>query len=771
MGNKQLAHLVLVSLEPLTPSQLQALHASVPPPGPAKKQGAAGGTSATPRLVVVQLEPADLQEGGERRRVRAALAAAGAQLPPFAAVVRWADAAPSRPALAAQRGAQQDVAVPLQAISSAELAARVTRVAGLPCEVADVGLGVAWGRQLLPGLTYLVAAPQAADAVGLVSSINAIMACGPRAWLHASKPEEEGRGSMHPASCYVSVHAARLCRLRTPLTCSCASSWVQVEMLVVHKSLRHLVLLTLDAHTPAQMSAQAAWLAEFNAQQQPGSPAAGLVVLTVAADDVGATGQGQGLRAALAAAAEMLPPFAAVLCPAGDAAAEVRPAPVQGTAVAAGPAPVPSSAAVPAPPSEPRLTSQQLKAVILDGLAGLLGAEVAQQVPETEPIMSAGLTSSLAVQLVASLEDALGCSLPGTLVFDYPTIDEMAAFLATELASSAAPASTPPPPTKRGWPSPPPFMQAPAGAAPHPRPGADAPSRQQLLSEMVSLVLQEVGSLLGMEASAGLSADAPLMSAGLTSSLAVQLVASLEAALGCELPGTLVFDYPSAPEIAEFLLETSAPQAEAAAPPPAAAVPSWAGRPGAAAPTAQPVAGQQVGQHHEQRQQTLKQQLTALVLEHVAGLPGGSDAAGDTPLMSAGLTSSLAVQLVASLEDALGCELPGTLVFDYPSAAEIAGFLLESGLAPALAAPSQASAAGLALADPAVGTLAAAAPPAAPICVITGTAHTVPGGKLAWQAASGNDRITPVPLERWDTELPPADSPSERNQQFGSFLR
>ena len=42
----------------------------------------------------------------------------------------------------------------------------------------------------------------------------------------------------------------------------------------------------------------------------------------------------------------------------------------------------------------------------------------------------AGLSSMDAVQLTASLEQALGRELPPTLAFDYPTVDSLVAFLA-----------------------------------------------------------------------------------------------------------------------------------------------------------------------------------------------------------------------------------------------------------------------------------------------------------------------------------------------------
>jgi acyl carrier protein len=53
----------------------------------------------------------------------------------------------------------------------------------------------------------------------------------------------------------------------------------------------------------------------------------------------------------------------------------------------------------------------------------------------------------------------------------------------------------------------------------------------------------------------------------------------------------------------------------------------------------------------------------------------GSDVQANEPLMSAGLDSLSAVEFRNDLESKLGVDLPGTLVFDYPTPASIAGFL------------------------------------------------------------------------------------------------
>lgn len=266
--------------------------------------------------------------------------------------------------------------------------------------------------------------------------------------------------------------------------------------------------------------------------------------------------------------------------------------------------------------------------------------------------------------------------------------------------------------------------------------------RQQEASA-IALVLQQVAQMLG-GATGDVAADEPLMAAGLTSTLAVQLTQRLEGVVGSELPGTLVFDYPSASEIAAFLVaEGLLPSSGTGASAPAAS----ALHPAAAAP---PAAHQRA-------------MLAELVLREVASLSGGAagDVAADEPLMAAGLTSALAVQLVSALEAAVGAELPGTLVFDYPTAAEIADFMLAEGLAPAAAAVAAVVPLPAQLVVPAPVAEIVQEPAAArPLCAITAAAHAVPGGSLTFQPGSaGNDRITPVPLERWDVEASPADSP------------
>jgi len=129
----------------------------------------------------------------------------------------------------------------------------------------------------------------------------------------------------------------------------------------------------------------------------------------------------------------------------------------------------------------------------------------------------------------------------------------------------------------------------------------------------------------------------------------------------------------------------------------------------------------------------------------------------DAPLMSLGVNSTMAVQLVARLEELAGEELPGTLVFDYPTVNEIAEYI--SSIGPAVVGSVDEQVLSLAVGKSEMDT-----------CGITSIAGIVPGGDLEYTNYKNNDRITIVPLERWDIDQAPTDNQKELNLQFGSFV-
>lgn len=314
-------------------------------------------------------------------------------------------------------------------------------------------------------------------------------------------------------------------------------------------------------------------------------------------------------------------------------------------------------------------------------------------------------------------------------------------------------------------------------AAPVTAPTTVSPKRQPVgpSSEQISKqVLSALSGLISTDAASRIASGDPLMASGVTSTLAVQLVSALESSFSIQLPGTLVFDYPSLPEMTKFLVSELQTEVETTVTAPISSVRA----------AALPVVSRHAPFSFSSSPSSLQitkltssspENIVSTITQQVVELLGRADVDPATPLMAAGVTSTLAVQLVSALEAALGTELPGTLVFDYPTVTEMADFVAEL-----VVADDSTTAAATTVVQPMGstgfdGAAALLAPPAAapierPFCVITASACAAPGGSLATQATKGNDRITLVPLERWDVGPPPADVATELNLQFGSFL-
>ncbi|MGW6258997.1 SDR family NAD(P)-dependent oxidoreductase [Streptomyces sp. NPDC055085] len=163
--------------------------------------------------------------------------------------------------------------------------------------------------------------------------------------------------------------------------------------------------------------------------------------------------------------------------------------------------------------------------------------------------------------------------------------------------------------------------------------------------------------------------------------------------------------------------------------------------------------------------------VLALVREevsHILGLGFAESVPADEPLRDLGMDSVTAVELRNRISARLGTRLPATLLFDHPTAARLAGYLVANALD---STPQEAT--------PEVRPGAFAVMPAAdePIAIVA-MACRLPGavsdpGSLWQLVADGRDAVGPFPAGRWDVEAlydPNPDAPGKSYAREGGFL-
>ena len=191
----------------------------------------------------------------------------------------------------------------------------------------------------------------------------------------------------------------------------------------------------------------------------------------------------------------------------------------------------------------------EVKHVVAELAQSFIGDDVS---PE-ETLVGAGLDSLGAVELRNALVSKLAVTLPGTLIFDYPTVDAIADYVATLVK--------------------PRVLVAVAAAAPahHATEYGDHQTichhRQQQQQEQQRVVVQQprhpfadpneslrrvsdlVETILGEKP----GDSQPLLDAGLDSLSAVELRNVLAAETGIAMPATVIFDYPCCADLATYI--------------------------------------------------------------------------------------------------------------------------------------------------------------------------------------------------------------------------
>lgn len=174
-----------------------------------------------------------------------------------------------------------------------------------------------------------------------------------------------------------------------------------------------------------------------------------------------------------------------------------------------------------------------------------------RDVGDEEPLLSAGIDSIGAVELRRELQQLVGVNLPPTIVFDYPTIAELTDYLKSveaerssgddgalhiddddHLNSGEAVLEITSPPHRHH----------------HPRPS-------QRLTVYMDVLTKIMNAATEVTDKTAIQPDTPFFAVGIDSLGAVDLQRQLAAMFDdVQIPTTAVFDYPSAHQLAEYII-------------------------------------------------------------------------------------------------------------------------------------------------------------------------------------------------------------------------
>lgn len=178
-----------------------------------------------------------------------------------------------------------------------------------------------------------------------------------------------------------------------------------------------------------------------------------------------------------------------------------------------------------------------VEGLLSEVISATLGRDDADLDPD-RPFSEYGVDSMILAEMVSTLNDRLGIAIKTTALFDYPTLRELASFIAAELPPAG--------------PSSPAGPRAMAAEAPALSDAAPAEPALGVRARVEQVLAESIASTLGRD-DAEFDVDRPFSEYGVDSMILAEMVNVLNERLGLQLKTTALFDHPTLRELTIFV--------------------------------------------------------------------------------------------------------------------------------------------------------------------------------------------------------------------------
>ncbi|MGB3469150.1 MAG: phosphopantetheine-binding protein, partial [Cyclobacteriaceae bacterium] len=276
--------------------------------------------------------------------------------------------------------------------------------------------------------------------------------------------------------------------------------------------------------------------------------------------------------------------------------------------------------AVPGPTVQVNHTDQ-IKTSLISLLAKVLYLEESE-IDENEKFIDLGLDSVIGVEWVLAINSALSCELNATRLYDYPTVNDLSAFLADQNIRTEE-----------------------IHEATHEQEGK---LPQQTVSDINEILRQSLAEVLYLETEE-IDDHEKFVDLGLDSVVGVEWVSQINDRFGVSLGATRLYDYPTISQLGTFLAGIQ--------------------------PDTKRTATGDINQNSRQtaKIQNLKPQLTRLLAE-VLYLEV-SEIDENEKFIDLGLDSVVGVEWVSNINELFGLHLEATRLYDHPTIEALAKFI------------------------------------------------------------------------------------------------